>query len=110
MFITEIDDMNKALFECGISAVSLSCVIFVLNLKRGLGMFNNLKDKNPVSASDPKQGAAFHYILANFVLKGIVKDGFILHGVDNDLLEALVLELKDPNSDNVDPTLYKESA
>ena len=98
--------MNKALIERRISAVFLSYVILVLNVKRGLGMFNNLQDKNHVSASDPKQGAAFHHILANFVLKGTVENGFLLHGVDDDLLEALT----DPNSENVDTTSYLESA
>ena len=77
MYIADVDKMNEALFSRGISAVFLSYVVLVLNVKRGLGMFHTLRAKSCISASDPKQGAAFHYILANFTLKGIVKNGFL---------------------------------
>jgi hypothetical protein len=53
-------------------------------------MFETLRCKNPVSASDAKQGATFHYIRANLVLKGIVENGFCLHGVENAELEAFM--------------------
>ena len=102
MYIADVDKMNEA-FSRGISAVFLSYVVLVLNVKRGLGMFHTLRAKSCVSASDPKQGAAFHYILANFTLKGIV---FLLHGIEDDELKMLM----DPTSDYKEATLYLESA
>ena len=103
MYIADVEKMNEALFSRGISAVFLSYVVLVLNVKRGLGMFHTLRAKSCVSASDPKQGAAFHYILANFTLKGIV---FLLHGIEDDELKMLM----DPTSDYKEATLYLESA
>jgi hypothetical protein len=106
MFITEIDEMNKALFERRIGAVFLSYVILVLNVKRGLGMFSTQRLKNPVSASDPMQGAAFHHILANFVLQGVINDNFRVYGVDDEVLMTLM----DPTSSEDDESVYLESA
>jgi hypothetical protein len=105
MYIADVDKMNEA-FSRGISAVFLSYVVLVLNVKRGLGMFHTLRAKSCVSASDPKQGAAFHYIPANFTLKSIVKNGFLLQGIKDDELKMLM----DPTSDDKDANLYLESA
>ena len=71
MCITNVDEMNEALFSCRINVNFMSYVILVLTVKRRLGMFKTLSAKNPVSASDPRQGALFHHVLSNFVLRCI---------------------------------------
>ena len=59
MFITNVDEMNEALFSRRINVTFLSYVILVISVKRRLGMFKTLATKNPVSASDPRQARCF---------------------------------------------------
>ena len=66
-------------------------------------MFKSLSTKNPVSASDPRQGASFHRVLANFVLKGVF-DHFLLFGIDDDEVEKLM------NSKGLSDRAYKDEA
>ena len=67
-------------------------------------MFKSLSTKNPVSASDPRQGASFHRVLANFVLKGVLEHRFLLYGIDDDEVEKLM------KSKGLSDRAYKDEA
>ncbi len=62
-FIKDVDQMNAALFTRRVTAFFFAYVVVVLNVKRRLGMFATRHQKNPVCGSDPKQGAAYNFIL-----------------------------------------------
>jgi hypothetical protein len=102
IFFTNVDEMTHYFHV--VSTRGLSYVILVLTVKRRLGMFKTLSSKNPVSASDPRQGAFSHHVLSNFVLKGVLEHGFLLHGINNDELEKIVNSRVEPT------TVYKNSA
>ena len=82
----EVAQMNEALCKLRITIFFLAYVVIVLNVKRRLGMFETPHAKNPISGSDPKQGAAYNFVL-NYFLEGVIKDGIEIEGAhaDNDL-------------------------
>ena len=72
--IKDVDQMNAALFTRRITAFFFAYVVVVLNVKRRLGMFATPHQKNPVSGSDPKQGAACNFVLI-YLIERMLDDG-----------------------------------
>ena len=62
--ISQPGEMSDKLNEIGVQYPMIAYALLFLNIKRGLGMF---EQHSQVRASDSFQAASYHYLLANFV-------------------------------------------